>query len=112
MVIHKNTSLNSLPLFVHAHGWITYKEVPKLNDSPTQTLIELLTFSSEDWENICIMIPQLEQVVLNVPEEIVSAKSAFETKLVHDFAFSSSSKTFKYLHCLRSNSAFPSNTKL
>ena len=51
------------------------------------------------------------KMVLKVHEEIVSAKSVFKTKLVQDFAFSNSSKIFKYLHSLRRNLSFPSIIK-
>ena len=44
---------------------------------------------------------QLEHTELSIHNEMLAAKSAFESKLVQDFAFSNSSKIFNYLHSLR-----------
>ena len=55
---------------------------------------------------------RLEQAKQLLHEELMIAKSAYESKLVQELAFSNSSKIYKYLHSLSSNSSIPSNIRL
>lgn len=109
----KRTVLNSLPLFVpmvrirskQRPKWITPNLQHQLNC--LRSLRKRMARCQDPSAHT-----RLQETKQHLHEELMSARTSYETKLVQEFAFSNSPKLFKYLHSLSSDSPIPSYVRL